>query len=251
MSSRFLPVYASNALGENEELLPAVIARSCTLDEVITFCRNYRITGIAGLLVTGSPEELWQRLSQSARAFAHWLAGTPDESKLGSVGLPYFDALAAGDELAAKEVALRQRHSWARGEEYEEDFLLMEFLTRKGMNSPPSELQRLLERWRIVLDGASDARLDVCSALVQSDGPGFSAALAQYLDERAEDFLAQGEGLSAERLATEGNLSVEGLGFLRLAGASGLRAAEAWIHVPEVARVTGPREYNPEAWKFP
>ena len=122
---------------------------------------------------------------------------------------------------------------------------------RSEMDSPASELEGLLQRWRVALDGASDPRLDLCSALVQADGPGFSSALGQYLNERGEEFQAQGEALPPERQATEGNLSVEGLGLLRMGDGKGLRAGEDFIHVPEVARVSGPRTYDPEAWRVP
>jgi hypothetical protein len=252
MSSEFLPVFVSNALGEAAERVPVIAAGRGTLDEALALCRCFRVAGIGSLFLEGDGAELQLRLSMSGHAWATWLAAAPDEAKVTGLGLPFLDAVAAGDLDCAAEIARRSRHTWARGEEYEEDFLFHEFLMRRFfLDAPPAELEALLARWKVALQGSDDPRLDACRALQDRDAPGFGRALAAYLAERADDLseAAEGGGLAPELAATEGELSVEGVALARLADRVGLATAEDYPRVPSVAREPPARPFEPDAWK--
>lgn len=250
--SEFLPVFASNALGEAAERAAQVARGRATLDDVLALCRCFRVAGIATLFLEGTADALQTCLSMSGRAYGAWLAAAPDEAKVTGLGLPLLDAVAAGDLDAAAEIARRSRHAWAKGEEYEEDFLFHEFLMRRFfLDAPAADCDALLARWKAALQGSADPRLDVCRALHGSDAKAFARALPRFLRERADDLreAAEGGGVAPERVATEGELSVEGVALARLADRIGIATEEDYRHVPSTAREVPRGPFDPDAWK--
>jgi len=250
MNSGFLPAYGRNALYDCRKLLPRVLQRKVAFQEVLAFCRGLRVAGIADFFLRADAEALLLRLQQSGRAFAYFLAGAPEEVKVSSRSLPFFDAIASGDLEAAKEIARLSRRSWAEDEEYEEDFLFVEFLMQCFfLGAEAGLLQALLKRYREALVGTEDVRLRLCEALVQRDGPGFHESLVQFLSERADSFEGQEDFEAPEVLATEALFSVEGLALLRLAGLEGLSTEEDYEGVPSLARAENTAGAPPEAWQ--
>ncbi|RKH10865.1 hypothetical protein D7V97_12635 [Corallococcus sp. CA053C] len=251
MSAVYLPVHVQNALEDNRELFPRILA-GAPQRQVLVFCQNFRIAGIGKLFLDGSPEPLRFHLHQSGRAFAHFLAHAPEAGLLGSKALPFFDAFAAEDFQGAEEIARRSRRTWARGKEYEEDFLFVEFCMQHAcLGASRSTLEALLERYEKALEGSEDFRLEVCKALLDAREDAFNAALEQYLDARS-DAWAESEdngSVAPEALVTEGRFSVEGLSLVRMAERQGLATEPDYLHIPSLARKGRPPIFDARSWE--
>ncbi len=252
MTSQFLPVFVKNALAENEQMLPEVLSARCELRTIRTFCRNFRIAGIGDLFLTATSRTFHRRLHQSSRAFAHFLSRADEARKRTSQALPFLDAIAAGDLEGAELIARDARHTWAQGEEYEEDFLFIEFLMRHFfLRATPAESKALLARYAKALQDTEDIRLELCQALLAKDEEAFGKALEQFLSEREDHYqaLAAKDQLADEVRFTEGMLSVEGLALVRLAEAQGLATEEDYLHIPSIAREPPPSGLPPDSWR--
>ena len=136
--------------------------------------------------------------------------------------------------------------------EYEEEFLYVLFLMKHFfLDATEAECKALVQRCEQVLEGAGDARLDVCTAFLQDDGTAFHDALCAMLkqdEERGRELLAAG-GLPAEVAATEAHFNVEGLALLRLAEMKGFATEREYLTVPSLARTQASFAFQPEAWK--
>ncbi|MFP2928403.1 Imm49 family immunity protein [Pyxidicoccus sp. 3LG] len=252
MPSEFLPVFVQNALTDNEELLPELLEGEGTWESVLTFCQNLRIAGIGLLFLAGTSERFLTCLHHSGRAFAHFLEGMEDGAKLTSQCMPFFDAVAAGDDEGATQVARHSRRTWVQGSEYEEDFLFVEFLMQHFfLGTSQQEDTALLKRYEAALQGSDDCRLALCGALLEGDARAFEDSLERFLAERRDDMEDAEESgrLAAEVLATEGHLSVEGLALVRLAARKRIATREDYLHVPSVARRPISQQPAPEAWR--
>ncbi|QDF06534.1 Imm49 family immunity protein [Myxococcus xanthus] len=236
MNSEFLPVFVRNALADARRLLPSLEKSQVAQAQALEFCSHLRHAGIGTLFMTATPEVLHLRLKQSGEAFAWFLRGANEHAKQTGAARPFFDAVAAGDMEVAREVAKHARRTPAHGEEYEEDFLFIEFLMQRYLlGAESAACERLLARHEHVLQGAEDTRLPLCRALLVRDAEMFDDALTQFLQEREDAFEANAAGEPPERLATEGLFSVEGMALIRLAMLEGIPVAENHLHVPGVA----------------
>lgn len=253
MAFKFLPIVIENALMENEGLLRDLSSQDePEMGEVLVLCRNFRIAGIGLLFLTGRPRDFLVHLSHSGRAFAHFLAHAEGQAPRLSRCAPFFDALAAGDFVAAAEIARRSRRTWARNEEYEEDYLFVDFLMRRFfLKASLTQCDDLLTRWERALQGSEDIRLPLCRALLGKEADAFNEALEQYLDERRDEFDERAEGteLSDEEKATW-QLCVEGLALVRLAEHAGVETEQDYLHIPRAARkhVRG-LVFQPDSWR--
>jgi hypothetical protein len=251
--NEFLDVLVENALLDNEEdLLPVALSGRASLEEVLTLCRNYRIAGLGALLLTGTARECRLRLAQSGRAYAHHLGAAAEAAKLGSKADPLFDAIAAGDRDGAAAIARHARHSFAPGEEFEEDFLFPEVVMQRFfLGASDRATASLMDHWEAVLQGSADARLDVCRALQARDATGFDAALRGFLAERLEywDTVAESNRAPPEVLETEGSVFVEGIAFIRLARGMALATEREYPHVPAIALDDEPLAFSADGWR--
>ncbi|MCY1083209.1 Imm49 family immunity protein [Archangium lansingense] len=252
MNTEFLPAFVEDALEENRALVPALQRGRASVGQVLAFCHNFRIAGIGKLFLTDDPEPLRWHLHQSGAAFAHFLGEPGQEPPPGSKLHPFFDAVAAGDFSSAEKMARHARRSWARGFEYEEDFLFVELLMQHFfLGSPPEACQKLLLRYEEALQGADDTRLPVCRALLDSDSRAFDEALGLYLEDRSLRFelVASRQTQPPALLLTERHFSVVGLALLQLAERKHLETASDHLHVPSTARaLTGAQPFRPDSW---
>lgn len=252
MASAFLPVIIKNALQLNQELLPRLLSGEPNAKRVLAFCRNMRIAAIGSLLLTGRSTHFFFYLPQSGRAFAHFLAHAGGTAPRLSQCDPFFDAVGSGDFETAAEIARRSRRPWMQGEEYEEDFLFVDFLMQHFfLDAPVSTCEELLARYERALQGAEDIRLDICKALLGADSEAFNAALMQYLSDRkdAQEKRRETMVIPEEENATGSHFSVEGLALVRLAERTGLETEEEYLFIPSIARGASPHALKPDAWK--
>ncbi|MCP3137894.1 Imm49 family immunity protein [Pyxidicoccus xibeiensis] len=236
-----------------QEALPVVLSRKVTHDQMRGFCTLYRRIGVARLFSTGLPDDYFENLSKSARAFLYFLEGADDRAKLTSRSEPFFDAIACDDLPAAKGIAHHSRQTWNAGEEYEEDFLYVAFLMKRfAADTSRESLEALLARYEQVLQGAEDSRLDLCRALLSAEQKPFDVALTRLVEERDRDIRKKlaNERLSPDDVTTTARIWIELLALLRLAEQTGLALAEHYLLAPSIARrVNRARAPSPDAWR--
>jgi immunity protein 49 of polymorphic toxin system len=239
MSTQFLPIYLSNATSELEEVMPTVVAARADLEGVLAACQLFRIRGICSLFLAARGGGLLQDLHRSGRAFLHVLRALDDETKLTSKAAPLFDAIASTDWDCAREIATYSRETWNEGEEYEDDFAYARFLMLHFLlGGTPLQCTEILARFEAILDGAADARFDICTAFHRGDSALFERGIAALLEAHAARYkkLGAAEALPPEEVHTEGQLCVEGLALIRLAERKGFPVEEDYLFVPSVAR---------------
>ena len=252
MTAARLQTFVEMALSDNQRRLSQSLGRSPELKEVLGICRNFRIAGIGALFLSGTSEAFLWRLHQSARCYAHFLPKLEETAKRTGHSLPFFDAITARDLVAAREIALHSRRSWAQGVEYEEDFLFVEFLMQHFfLNMKEEDCRELLQRYETALQGSEDFRLDVCKALLDADEASFGTALTRFLAGRGEHIEEVREAgyMEDDLHATEGQLSVEGLALVMLAEQKGLATEEDYLHVPSIAREPPARVFSEDSWR--
>src|SRR5687768_8580101 len=109
MNSQFLPVHLSNAEFIIKGTLPMVGDGTATWDRVLTFCSSYRRRGICALFGEASAKLLHDYLQRSGAAFLFCLRKASDSDKASSKGLSFYDAVACGDFVTAKNIAKLSR----------------------------------------------------------------------------------------------------------------------------------------------
>jgi hypothetical protein len=250
MHSDLLPVFINNADVDIAIRLPDVLAGRLELRHALEFCGWYRLRGIASFLLSGDAVRMNEALSSSARAFLHWVL-RGNEAPAGRAK-PFYDAVAAGDADAARELAQSVLGDWRRDSELEDDFLFTRFLMQRFfLGAPASEVSRTITRWETLLDGEPDARFEMCHALLEADADLFDDALRRWLSEVEDDWAGriEADALLPETLATECRLSVEGIALLRVAAMAGLRLEQNYPMVPDIARPNVAASFDPGAWQ--
>lgn len=253
MPSTPLPLVEKSCGIGLEEGLPAVLARRVSLDQMLTFCRFYRRMAIAKLLMSGVPDDFFEDLSRSARAFLYYLEGKDDAAKATGKADPFFDAVACGDMEAAAGIAKHARATWNEAKEYEEDFLYLWFLMKRfAARTSAADLDAILRRWADVIQGEEDSRLELCRAFQSRDAGAAGKALEAIAAGRAQETrkLLADERVPPDDVPTTAKVSVELLALLRLAELAGL-ATEAHLPLaPSVARQLDRAKIPPpDSWR--
>lgn len=251
MNAEILPAIIEEAIQENRDRLPALLSGRGAEKEFLGFCHNLRVAGIGKLFLEDEGGPLVWHLHQSGAAFAHYLAETRREPPPSNKLRPFFDAVAAGDFTSAERIARRARRAWAKGLEYEEDFLFVEFLMQHFfLGGSAADGHGLLARYEAALGAAEDARLPICRALLDLDARAFDEGLSLYLESRSIHFeaVASRQSLPPDVLVTERYFSLEGLALLRLAESKGLPVSPDHLHVPSTAREARREPFRPDSW---
>jgi hypothetical protein len=209
--------------------------------------RNERMLAIALLLGRGDTESFFQHLRLSGEAHARLLTLARDTGlKVRFAGTgnyhPFCNALAAGQDALARELARLSPEEWMRGVEYEEDFVhgrFLHFLVLDGFQASARQ-QALLERMA-ALDPEPPPQQRLCRALFEKDSRAFADALA----DAVRDHIRHHEELEATRFnptaegRTEPYVFIEGLALLRLAATVGLQTEPEHRLMPSLARWKG------------
>ena len=116
-------------------------------------------------------------------------------------------------------------------------------------------MRQLLARWRGVLEGARDARLDVAEALVANDGPEFEAALRSLIRDKELKAAEDGDPLVGSALSSDFPffpnrwVSVEGLALLAIAERR-LPVDYEVDACPRIARVAMKTSFQPVSYPY-
>jgi len=254
MTSGMLPIIKLNAELDLRGTLPLIINHNADLERVMVFCQNYRRRGICSLFLEGLPRLLHGDLQRSGTAFLHGLLTATNEEKITSKAAPFFDAVACKDFRTAREIARHSRHIWNEQEEYEDDFLYVFFLMSKFfLEGTRLELNAIIERYVMLLDGAMDVHCAICKSFFENDSYAFEASLSELLSQK-EDYLKCGmnrDEIPEEEWVTEGLLSVEGIALVRLAEIQGFKTGNNYLFVPSIVLENPKIIYEQDSWKGP
>ncbi len=251
MSSRFLQVFADNATFVVTGTLPFLQSRRADPSQVRDVCTQYRRRGIARFLQTARPDVLQQDLQRSGTACAAYLGWADETVKVASQAGPFYDAIASGDARTAKTIAELSGTTLKPDYEYEDDFLYTRILmSRFHLGGRRADLEALLKRYELLLDGAEDPRFLICRAFLAERPEEYEAALEQLIAMR-EDHYARGieeDAILEEEWATEGKIFVEGLALVRLARTLGFPTQKEYLFIPSIALAQGAIAFDGASW---
>jgi len=254
MTSKFLSIYQRNATRDIARRMPLFLKTPADRERALDICQAYRQRGIFSLFETGVPDDLVRDLHYSARVYAFHLGAVPDERRIASHSVPFFDALASRDLRAAESIARLGRNRWTDGEEFEDDYCYFRFLWGKFfLRTPPEELEEVLGRYEKILDGNYDPRFAICRAIADNDATAFDAALIDFLlaHEARYKTLGEQDSILPEEAVSEGKLCVEGLALVNAVEPLGLSSKQDYLFIPSTAREAVSMNYETERWRAP
>lgn len=225
----------------------------------------YRRLAICDLLGEARADRFHAFLRKSGHARLHFLrlvaTGHPTQPLYvcGSENRSLFDAIASGELHLAADIARLSTDKPNPSYEYEDDFLLYEFVRRYVLTLDSPQPGRwpgsssLLARWETVLEGEEDPYLDVCRALLARDAEAFEHALLELIAARARKFeeITDESGPNADIRWTEGPLFINGIALVRLAEHASLRTAREYPTIPSLARAPVKLPPEVDTWSDP
>lgn len=205
-----------------------------------------RAAAIIALLGKGDSDGLFHNLMRSARCRVIYLerlqaAGVTNDhhQASGRIG-PFLDAVAAADFATARQIVALSPRDWLQGHEYQDDYCYAQIL--HGLIIVPTDLTRLealFVQYEQVLDGQSDARLDVTRAIARRDQAAFDTAFEALLAQHTVHIEAEKERKRIEEPGTiaERQVYVEGLALLQIATRLKFTTQHEYAYCPSLARV--------------
>jgi hypothetical protein len=204
-----------------------------------------RAAAIVALLTTGDSDTFFHNLIRSARCRIAYLerlhdVGITGEHHQASGRVdPFLDAVAAADFESARRIVALSLREWLRGHEYEDDFCYAQVV--HGLITVPTDVTRLeglFERYERVLDGQSDARLEVTRAIARREHGAFDEAFEELLARRTGQIEAEKARKKIEEpsMIAERQIYVEGLALLQIATRLNIDTQPEYIYCPSLAR---------------
>jgi len=236
---------------EDIQTLSAALSEDIALElrERILFrmSRVHRMIAISYLLTQVDMRAFQQHLRQSAETRQRLLLlpgrhQTPPGrfQSTGNVD-PLFDAIVAGEEELALEMAHQSPETWQEGYEFEDDFYYGRFLhllLQGGVDSIPA--RAVLAQWRNAFGQDDPPRLQICEALVSLDDARFEGGFQALLQLREAQFRAKEKESvflrDPDRYWTERVICIEGLALIRLATRFGISPPPEYPCVPAIVR---------------
>jgi hypothetical protein len=248
--SEFLEVHRDNAQATIVGNLPLAADGRLSYGELVEFCENYRIHGIACLLLDADPEGLHVGLHDGGQAFAHGVARLDRQQIVLSQATPLFDAVACGGTALAAKIAALLAVEWQSDVEYQDDYLYFDVirqwvLARQFADDVSNTVDALA-----AVAAASDPRLLVCQALRARDDVAFESALRSLVErhEHRYEMLVDRARLSDDVAATFPFLCVEGLALLRIAEATGIELEDDYPLIPSIAQGNFTASFSATGW---
>lgn len=231
-----------------------------TIDRIGDVCEQiaekYRVLAICRLLADADTDGFYHDLLRSAKTREYYLSRCRAENYadfhvVSSRSEPFFDAIAANDFSLARNIAGLSPQEWWSEDEYEDDFWYIYFL--KYISFDPTiqdELDEILQRFEISLEGASSARFDVCKALLVPDQEAFDDAFNNLVLDRNSEIEREKELFFMEEMNILMNrhVFVEGLAVLRVAEKAGLQTQGEYLYCPALARLPMKRPFPDDGY---
>lgn len=173
-----------------KKLLPAPFFIANLLDVIACvdeISRQERLLAIALLLAEADSDGFFRHLTLSGEAHLQLLKKMREDghvSRFAGTGHfhPLCDALAAGQDELARQIAHLAPEQWLTGEGYEEDFVYGRFIQLLLLDGvqPSARQAALLERMK-ALDPEPDPRQRLCQSFFGRDDEAFEAALVDEI----------------------------------------------------------------------
>jgi hypothetical protein len=240
------------------EALRAGLGQPCAPEErdrlLSELSRSHRVAGASALLALGDADELRRELARSGEARREMLSAgagaAPSRYRCASRVGPFLDALAAGAEGVAAEIARLSPGAWRPGEEFEDDFHYARFLHAFVLAGcrPAPEPEAALADLRRCLEGAEPPRLAICAALLAGSQEELERGMEALLSERDAEMREREKGVVSDPAwhHCEKHVFVEGLALLHLAERRGLVAPRGYPAIPDLARGPPPGRPAPQ-----
>jgi hypothetical protein len=214
-----------------------------------------RGAAIVALLVKGDSDTFFHNLIRSARCRLAYLQRlhdaqiTGDHHQASGRVAPFLDAVAAADFASARQIVALSPRDWLQGHEYEDDFCFAQIV--HGLISVPTDvtrLQGLFDRYERLLDGQSDARVEVARAVARRDQAAFDEAFDALLAQRTRQIEADIARKKIEEpvMIADRQVYVEGLAFLQIASRLQFVTQPEYMYCPSLARVPMQRPFPGE-----
>lgn len=226
-------------------------ARAEPQPEIVARClyeiwRRYRAAAISVLLADSDREAFFARLKLSGEARLRLLRdksnATVQGGRFACAGLlePFFDSMAAGADMLARDIATNSPADWNTKHELEDDFhyarFLFEFLKDDG--AAGVEGAGHLDKFKAALEGGESPRLQLCRALYDHDPAAFEEAFDDLVEEWQHFHQAKYKRSAWKDwvLLSERKVCVEGLALLCLAERAGFETRLDYPGIPGIAR---------------
>lgn len=214
-----------------------------------------RAAAIMVLLVNGDSDTFFHNLIRCARCRIAYLqrlkdAGITGDHHQASGRVDCFlAAVAAADFVSARQIVALSPREWMQGHEYEDDFCYAQIV--HGLITVPTDITRLegfFERFDRVLDGQTDARLDISRAIAHRDQAAFDEAFEALLNQRTQSIEKEKARRRIEEpaMVADRQVYVEGLALLQIATRLNFATQEEYTYCPSVARVAMQRTFPGE-----
>lgn len=228
-------------------------------DDYYDIAFRYRVLGILSLLMEADQQAYVDNLCKSGFARLFFLRDFIKQNQVDPIYLcsskdvSFSASVAAGHLDLAKEISRYSSDHHNADFEYEDDFLFKHLQQQMVLeNLPDDKLKELLDRWELVLEGATSLKLNVCKALVEKSADDFETAFELLLIKRKESMIKwkTSATFDEELYAAEGYLYLDGICLLRIAGMRGLTTKDEYPLIPRLAvnlgNVTFPSE---DSWR--
>ena len=155
--------------------------------------------------------------------------------------LPFFCALAAGDEPLASSLTVASDTPFDEDYEFKEDHTYARFVHAYVSNhyTIQAEHEKLIGEFYQDVEESTTARYMICNAFFTYDSEKWQEGLIELLAEHEAIFEKKGERLVYDptEFATDQFVMVEGLALLFLAKKAGLKSEDEYKFLPSIALV--------------
>lgn len=210
----------------------------------------HRVLGLCALLARADADAFLDRLDRSGTARLELLklpgrgiACAPQTLAVTkSVGFPA--ALASGNLELAAQVGRAMPKAHDASYEYEDDFLFIDLMRRAAVGIADGgagwipDARKALERWAVVLKGRASPPRALWQAMLDADQAAFAQSFPALVEYRLAQLALYKKqaNFAAKLFAAEGQVWVEGLALLELAGRLGLAIETDYPLLPSLAR---------------
>jgi len=227
------------------------IAEDNSLENIGGACERiaheYRSLAICKLLADADTDAFYHNLIRSGQIRFYYLSRCHRENRVqdsllvASLIASFFDAVTANQFRLAIEMSRLSSRQWSPDDEYEDDFCYARFLYQYVAPEldRDDDLEGILSRFQLALEGKQNARWNVCKSLLAVDQAMFNEAYQQLIDERTEQIEEEEDSALGEEMTflTEKHIFVEGLAILKIAERVGLQTEAEYLYCPAIARL--------------
>lgn len=211
--------------------------------------RKLRAIGILGLMATGDNSHLNDNLRLSGDYRLQYLQRVVKSKRddqhhyvWGRLN-PVFDIVASGDTAQIASLIQHSPDDFYADREYLPDYCYANLLSTFSLapthatENDELRISSMLEQYEQWLDGETDPRFEICTAIALSDEAGFLDGFDMLLAQRV-DAIEERRATDLEDvlIATERLIFVEGLALLRIARQRSYNVEQDFIMCPRSAR---------------